>query len=123
MANSIASMEKKLDKALQCVQEIECLKKKQAYLENKNRELEDFKPGVRSCENCNSGEEISTTEQGYRGVGRRCESVIKASRLNKKSNTQLNSKATAAATTSTFSMFRNKKMSRLLSLKKFFATL
>ena len=41
MANSIASMEKKLDKALQCIEEIECLKKKQIDLENKNRELEE----------------------------------------------------------------------------------
>ena len=41
MAHSIASMEKKLDKALRCIQEIESLKQKQSDLEIKNKELEE----------------------------------------------------------------------------------
>ena len=41
MANSIASMGKKLDKALRSIQEIESLKQKQSDLEIKNKELEE----------------------------------------------------------------------------------
>ena len=41
MAHSIASVEKKLDKALRCIQEIESLKQKQSDLEIKNKELEE----------------------------------------------------------------------------------
>ena len=41
MALSIASTEKKLDKALRCIQEIESLKKKQSNLEIKNKELKE----------------------------------------------------------------------------------
>ena len=40
MAHSIASMGKKLDKALRCIQEIESLKQEQSDLEIKNKELE-----------------------------------------------------------------------------------
>ena len=77
MANLIASMENKLDKALQCIEEIECLKKKQMDLKNKNRELEESLEFPHA--NYNSEEETSRTEQGYRGVGRRCETIMKAS--------------------------------------------
>ena len=40
MAHSIASLGKRLDKALRCIQEIESLKQEQSDLEIKNKELE-----------------------------------------------------------------------------------
>ena len=40
MADSIAEIKEKLDKALNCIQEIEGLKQKQSCLEEKNKEFE-----------------------------------------------------------------------------------
>ena len=41
MADSLAKINSKLDKALSCIREMEELKQKQEYLEKKNKELED----------------------------------------------------------------------------------
>ena len=40
MADSIAAIKEKFDKALNCIQEIEGLKQKQSFLEQRNMELE-----------------------------------------------------------------------------------
>ena len=111
MAHSIASMEKKLEKALRCIQEIESLKQEQSDLEIKNKELEeslDFansKTATLEKKVADQDKAIGELKGGVKALTKQAEEAI------------------AVVTISTFSIFQSKKMKRLLNLNLFFATL